>query len=301
MSPEHLLCLAASGLSLALLTYPLAVLPACAPPRLGALGLARRRALRRSVLRRALDPALRWAAACVEGLRLHTPLGRLLGPLHARQAQHLVRAGHYLGLTADEYSAICLGGALAGGVLAAWLESAGASGRWSWLLPLLGAGAFVLQVDEARAERQKQIRRGLPTAIDLAALCMTSGLDFPGALRLLVSHGEPDDPVREELGYLLASLELGHTRRSALEQLERRVPIADVQRFARALIQAEEKGSPIVEALAAQAKLSRLERSVRIEESAARAAALLVLPMLLLLCTIFVLLMGPFFAGGLGL
>jgi tight adherence protein C len=288
------------GVAGALFVYALAAVPLSSPPRLGPLGRRRRLALAHSALLRAAQAPLALIAAWVEEARRSAPggAGRWLRRLRARQAAHLLEAGHYLGFTPDEYSALCLLGGGAGAALAVLLKTGGIGAPWPWLLPALGAGAFVFRVDAARAERQKEIRRGLPDAIDLAAMCMAGGLDFPGALRVLVLHGADGDPLAEELGQLLASLELGHTRRQALEELERRVPIACVRAFTRALIQAEEKGNPIADALRAQARQSRMQRSIQAEESAARAAALLMLPLVLLMCCIFILLMGPFFAGG---
>jgi tight adherence protein C len=292
--------LALAGVAAALASYTLLGVPLRSPPRLGAVGRARQLALARSAMLRAGDPLLRLVAAWVDEARRSAPggLGRWLRRMQARQADELTQAGHYLGLTPDEYSALCLLGGLLGAALAALLQLGGITAPWPWLLPALGAGAFVFRVDAARAERQKQIRRALPDAIDLAAMCMTGGLDFPGALRVLVRHGRDGDVMRDELAELLASLELGHTRRQALEALERRVPIESVRAFTRALIQAEEKGNPIAEALRMQARQSRAQRSIQAEESAARAAALLMLPLVLLMCCIFILLMGPFFAGG---
>lgn len=296
----HAALLTCAALASVLVVYTLAAVPLSSPPRLGALGAQRRRALARSAALRAAAPLLSLLAAWVSEARRATPgfAGRWLRQLHAHQQDHLIQAGYYLGLTPDEYSALCwLGGAL-GTALASAFTAIDVGAAWPWLLPPIGFAAFVFRVNEARGQRQKQIRRGLPDAIDLAAMCVAGGLDFPGALRVLVLHGAADDAVREELAQLLASLELGHTRRQALEDLERRAPIDCVRAFTRALVQAEEKGSPIADALRAQARQSRLQRSIQAEEGAARAAALLMLPLVLLMGCIFVLLMGPFFAGG---
>jgi tight adherence protein C len=291
--------LACAALAAMLIAYVLAAVPLRAAPRLGALGAQRRRALAGSPALRAVAPLLALIAAWVAEIRRAVPgvAGRWLCRLHAHQRERLVQAGYYLGLTPDEYSALCLLGGALGALLSGALVASGIGAPWPWLLPPIGCAAFVFRVNEARGQRQKQIRRGLPDAIDLAAMCMAGGLDFPGALRVLVLHGA-QDAVSEELGQLVSSLELGHTRRQALEELERRAPIAPVRAFTRALIQAEEKGSPIAEALRAQARQSRMQRSIQAEESAARAAAFLMLPLVLLMGCIFVLLMGPFFAGG---
>jgi tight adherence protein C len=129
-------------------------------------------------------------------------------------------------------------------------------------------------------------------------MCMAGGLDFPGALGMIVKNSAEDDMVAQELGLMLTSLDLGHTRRQALQDLERRVPIESVRAFSRALIQAEEKGNPIVEVLQVQAKISRLQGSIMAEEAASRAGVLLLVPMVMLLGCVILLLMGPFICGG---
>lgn len=115
---------------------------------------------------------------------------------------------------------------------------------------------------------------------------------------MIVKNSNDDDIVAQELGQLLTSLELGHTRRQALQDLERRVPIEAVRTFARAVIQAEEKGNPLVDVLQVQAKLSRMQRSILAEEAASRAGVMLMLPLMMLLVCVLLLVMGPFLSGG---
>jgi tight adherence protein C len=130
---------------------------------------------------------------------------------------------------------------------------------------------------------------------------MGAGMDFPGALRQISTGAPPDDVVAQEFGRMLRGLELGQTRRQALTEMEERIPSDSVRDFCRALIQAEEKGNPIADALRIQAQMSRMRRSIAAEEAAARAGVLMIIPMVLLMGCILILLMGPFMAGGSGL
>jgi tight adherence protein C len=132
-------------------------------------------------------------------------------------------------------------------------------------------------------------------------MCVNAGLDFPGALHAITHHADKSDLVGQELIRVLAALQLGRTRKQALSELERRVPIEAIRSFVRELTQAEEKGTPIAEALSAQARINRGERSIAAEEAAARAGVLMILPMMILLGCIILMLMGPFIVGGLGL
>ena len=301
MNPLPIAALALFGTSLALVSYQLAAIPMHPAPQLGALGVQRRRALERSGAMRAFEPALRQIAAWVAEFRRVNMLGlgNAMRRMRDRQIEHLTQAGHYLGLTPDEYTALCILCGLGSITLTLLLAAVDFSGPIiSVALPLLGFAIPHAMVNEARGERQKAVRRGLPGAIDLAAMCMAGGLDFPGALGMIVKNSNQDDIVAQELGHMLTSLDLGHTRRQALQDLERRVPIEPVRNFARALIQAEEKGNPIVEVLQVQARISRMQRSILAEEAASRAGILLMLPMVMLLGCVILLLMGPFLSGG---
>jgi tight adherence protein C len=301
MSPFYLSALALLGLSLGLVAYQLAAIPMHPAPQLGAMGIQRRRALEQSGALRAFEPVLRQVAAWVAEFRRINMLGlgKIMRRMRDQQVEHLTQAGHYLGLTPDEYMALCIVSGLSGIALTVGLAAVDFSGPIiSVALPLLAFGVPHALVNEARGERQKAVRRGLPGAIDLAAMCMAGGLDFPGALGMIVKNSGDDDIVAQELGHMLTSLDLGHTRRQALQDLERRVPIESVRNFSRALIQAEEKGNPIVEVLQVQARISRMQRSIMAEEAASRAGILLMLPMVMLLGCVILLLMGPFIAGG---
>jgi len=289
------------GLCLAILTYQLAAVPMHPSPRLGQIGIQRRRALEQYPSLRSFEPLIRQVAAWIGEIRRLNVLGlgAPMRKLRDRQAEHLTQAGHYLGFTPDDYMALCFLSGLASILLTIGLAAVNFSGPIiSILLPLFGFGIPHAMVNEARGERQKAVRRGLPGAIDLAAMCMVGGLDFPGALGMIVKNSSDDDSVAGELRQMLPSLDLGHTRRQALQDLERRVPIETVRTFVRAVIQAEEKGNPLVEVLQVQAKISRMQRSIMAEEAASRAGILLILPMVMLLGCVILLLMGPFVSGG---
>ena len=104
--------------------------------------------------------------------------------------------------------------------------------------------------------------------------------------------------------HIVQELELGHTRRRALEHFAERVPSERVRELVYSVVQAEEKGSPIAELLSIQAQTQRLKRSIDLEESAAKAALLLMGPMALIFLCVIVLLLGPvvvrFSTGGFG-
>jgi tight adherence protein C len=160
----------------------------------------------------------------------------------------------------------------------------------------LGAALPYLQVSSAGTLRMKQINRGLPYAVDLLALAMSAGKDFPGAVRQVVEKSsDPDDALIEEFARILQELGIGRTRKQALLGFAERAPIETVQEFVNSVVQAEEKGNPLADVLQIQAGMSRMRRSVRAEQQAAKAGVQMIGPLALLLLCIIALILGPMF------
>jgi tight adherence protein C len=268
--------------------------PVPSTPRFGHRGEARQRALERSALFAATEPLMRWIAGVVAGIPFHA--------FRSHQQRELQRAGHCLGLTPDEYSALGILSALVLGVIAVPL--ARLTGNSAVLaIPAAGVGLVIptLQIQEIIRQRAKEITRGLPHSIEVAAMCMGAGLDFVGALRLLSQpqNGERD-ALASELSVILEELELGRTRRDALLSFADRVPTQAVRDLVLAVVQAEQRGNPLASVLQIQGRMLNLRRSVAAEEAAARAGILMIFPMMLLLGCILLLLIGPLAAKGMG-
>jgi tight adherence protein C len=217
--------------------------------------------------------------------------------------QQLRRSGYFLGLTADEYLALSILSAVGiGSVAAVCAAVLRAPGGLVVALAALGLVLPHVHTSELARARAKEITRGLPHAIEIAAMCMGAGLDFPGALRQLANpvRSVHREALPEEFAAILEELDLGHTRAEALTSFARRVPAESVRDFVNAVIQAERKGSPLARVLQVQGRMLNMRRSVLAEEAAARAGVLMIVPMVLLLACILLLLMGPFLVGGIG-
>lgn len=272
---------------LAVVAYLFAQIPVPARPMLGTRGGNRRKALEEGGGFAAIEPMVRVVAGWFSLLSLPD--------LRKRLERELLHAGDPLGLSPDELLACSLFASIGVGGLGQILASLLRMDLFLVVVAIvLGAWLPFLQVRSEAKNRIKQIERGLPAAIDLAALCMGAGLDFPGALRQVASHWGRRDPLHEELTRILRQLELGRTRRQALEELELRCPGEAVRSFVGAVIQAEEKGTPLAEILQIQATMLRMRRSVKAEEAAARAGVMMMGPLVLLLGSILLVLVGPF-------
>jgi len=281
---SSLLLLAAASL---LILYVIAAAPTRAPTRLGLRGLKRQRALAQGGPWHYVEPFVRWLGARTSAV--------MSDRFHAKLDRQLTMAGDYLGLTPAEYVALSILGGVLGlvaGLLLHRMTGAGSIVVVSSLL--LGAGCVYLTISSEAESRLKCINRGLPHTIDLMALGMSAGLDFHGALRQLVEKsGDVDDPLVEELSFMLQKISLGNTRRQVLAEFAERAPAAVVVEFVGAVTQAEERGHPLSRVLQIQATTSRERRSTQAEEKAARAGVALMIPLLFLFASIMLLLLAP--------
>ena len=258
-------------------------------PRLGSRGLRRTRAMEAGGSFAQLEPMVRMMAGWVAYFPL-TDQRRKVDEL-------LKHAGDYLGLTANEFFAMSAVGFVVGGLLSLVLLTLFEGPGILFLVGgAIGAAVPYFNVTGERDRRFKEVNRSLPGAIDLASLCMGAGLDFPGAVRQIVEKaGNRNDSLVEEFERILQELELGRTRRQALENFADRAPTEAVRDFVGAVVQAEEKGNPLAEVLRIQATMLRMRRSVMAEEAAARAALLMMGPLMLIFGAIILCLLGPFF------
>lgn len=269
------------------LVYAAAAAPFAPVKRLGLRGLKRQRLLEKNETWRTVEPAVRWMGQRVSGL--------VSDEARASLNHKIGVAGDWMGFTPEEFVAFSIVTGLAGlivGTFVGFLTDMG-------LLVSLPSAAFgaiapLLSMGSAAQERFKLVNRRLPYAIDLLALAMGAGLDFPGAVRQVVEKGgSADDPLVEEFTLILQSLQLGRTRKMALEDFAARVPTDVVAEFVSAVVQAELRGNPVAQVLRIQAEVSRQRRSVRAEESAAKAGVAMVGPLLLVFVAILLLIVGP--------
>jgi tight adherence protein C len=279
-------CFAAALFAVA---YSIASAPTLPSSPLGLRGLKRQRVLATNESWAVFEPLVRWMGVRMSGL--------MTDPQKAALDNQLSLSGDWMGITPEEYLGLSVlsgvGLTLAGGLIG---YVAGLGGLLMILMGLVGFALPYMQISGAAQERLKTISRGLPYAIDLMALAMGAGLDFPGAVRQVVQKSSnPDDPLVEEFTLISQSLNLGRTRKDCLSEFARRAPVDAVKEFCGSLIQAEERGNPVAEVLQIQATGSRTRRSVRAEELAAKAGVAMVGPLMLVFTAIMILLLGPMY------
>ncbi|WP_200941966.1 type II secretion system F family protein [Angustibacter sp. Root456] len=144
--------------------------------------------------------------------------------------------------------------------------------RGQWLLALLAvAGAWAipdLALRSARKARQSAIDRDLPDFLDVLAVTVSAGLSFRAALERVAARYE--GPLSEEVTQTLRQMDVGEARRTAFERLRRRNDSAALDQFVVALLQAEELGTPLTEALDQIAVEMRRATAQRARQQASR-------------------------------
>ena len=281
--------IASFGAALFVLAYVVASAPSSPSNPLGLRGLKRQRVVATDENWQKFEPLIRWMGIRVSGL--------MTAEQRAALDTQLSLAGDWMGITPEEYLGLSVLAAIAGGFgggLAGYLTGLGA--LMVIMLSLVGGALPYMTISGAAQDRLKDISRGLPYAIDLMALAMGAGLDFPGAVRQVIQKSSnPDDPMVEEFTLIMQSLNLGRTRKDALTEFARRAPVDAVKEFCGSLVQAEERGNPVADVLQIQATGSRTRRSVRAEELAAKAGVAMVAPLMLVFAAIMLLILGPMY------
>ena len=179
------------------------------------------------------------------------------------------------------------------------------------LLPAVGAGLGfylpVLSLGGKIRNRQKDIIKSLPDALDLLTICVEAGLGFDAAMARVAEKW--DNELSLAFNRVLQEVQLGKLRREALRDMAERMDVQDVSTFVAAIIQAGQLGVSIARVLRIQSDQMRVRRRQRAEEMA-RAATLKILPPVafLIFPAILIVLLGPaaiqiltvFGAGGIG-
>lgn len=173
------------------------------------------------------------------------PMMDLLGPWRVKIRKRIDQAGRPGGMTVETYARRLAGYVILFGVLSLLLLLQGQT--MIAILLLLGILQPDLALHAKRVARQEQIQRSMPDFLDVLAVTVSAGLSFRVALSR-VCHSMPG-PLSEEFLVALRQMELGTPRREAFQDLRDRNKSESVGSFVTALLQAEELGAPLGQAL----------------------------------------------------
>ena len=166
---------------------------------------------------------------------------------------------------------------------------------WGAIIGMFGTIAPSFWLDRKKKQRQLQIRRSLPDALDVIVVCLEGGLSLPAAFARVGAELRTAHPLlASEMRILDREIQMGHSTGEAMRQLADRFDLTELRSLASVVIQAEKFGASVNKALHVHADSLRLKRQQRAEELAHKAATKLLFPtVLLILPVMFVVLLGP--------
>ncbi len=144
-------------------------------------------------------------------------------------------------------------------------------------------------------KRQQDISLTFPDALDMMLICVQGGIGLEQTIDRIAEEIAEHSPIlAEELGILSAEMSMLNDRKAALQDFARRVGSGAGKSFATAMIQAEQYGTSVSQAMRV---MSEELRDIRMQEAERKAMALppkLTVPMIaFFLPSLFIVIMGP--------
>jgi len=178
-------------------------------------------------------------------------------------------------------------------IMAYWRASMG--------LPFAALGAMIAYflptfwLGRAIEKRRREIRNGLPDAIDLLIVCVESGSGLDQAISKVAEEiALPYPALAWEMDLICAETRAGRTRLDAFRNFAERTKVDDVRSLVAMLVQTDRFGTSVGQALRTHAEVSRTKRRQRCEEKAAKLGVKLLFPLVFCLFPAFyVVVLGP--------
>lgn len=142
-------------------------------------------------------------------------------------------------------------------------------------------------------ERQQEVMRNMPFAVDMLALSVEAGLDFIAAMAKVNEKAKPS-ALTKEFEILMKEIKIGASRAEALRNMAWRVDLIQISSFCATLIAADSVGASIGPILKALSLEIRQKRSSDVEKAGATAATKILFPMLFLIVpAVFIVVGAP--------
>lgn len=239
--------------------------------------------------------------------RVIVPIIKKIGEISARftpqkaiqdTARRLELAGHPWPIDAATFLAIrFILAVLLGGLVTAMVMLSSAPSFSDNALYIFGAtfGGFYLphlMLSSKITNRQKEIRKAMPDALDLLTICVEAGLGFEAAMSKVSEKW--DNQLSLAFARTIREIQLGKARRDAMRDMADRLGVAEMTSFVAAIIQSEQLGVSMAKILRIQSDQMRIKRRQRAEEEAHKAPVKMVLPMAFLMFpTIMIIILTP--------
>lgn len=163
------------------------------------------------------------------------------------------------------------------------------------VLALFGYYVPTFWLGRAIERRRKEIRNGLPDAIDLLIVCIEAGSGLDQALNKVADELQLSYPaLAAELDMIATETRAGKPRMEAFKNFADRTKVDDVRSLVAMLVQTDRFGTSIGAALRTHAEVSRTKRRQRGEERAAKLGVKLLFPLVFCLFPAFyTIVLGP--------
>jgi len=149
-------------------------------------------------------------------------------------------------------------------------------------------------------QRQQEVMRNMPFAVDMLALSVEAGLDFIAAMSKVNEKAKPS-ALTKEFEILMKEIKIGASRAEALRNMAWRVDLIQISSFCATLIAADSVGASIGPILKALSTEIRQKRSSDVEKAGATAATKILFPMLFLIVpAVFIVVGAPLVIEAMG-
>jgi tight adherence protein C len=168
-----------------------------------------------------------------------------------------------------------------------------------WILGLCGAAIGYLLpglvLGRLTERRKREIREGLPDALDLFIVCVEAGCGLDQAIvKASDELGLTYPALAYELRLITTEIRAGKSRMEAFRNFATRTQVDDVQSLVSLLVQTDKFGTSIAQALRTHAETSRTKRRQNAEERAGKIGVKLVFPLVLFLFpALYIVILGP--------
>lgn len=144
-------------------------------------------------------------------------------------------------------------------------------------------------------KRQEELNLTFPDSLDMMLICVQGGIGLEQTIeRVAKEMSESSEVLAEELGILGAEMAMLNDRKQALQDFAKRVGSGAGKSFAMALIQAEQYGTSVSNAMRVMSDELRDMRMAEAERKAAALPPMLTVPMILFfLPALFIVILGP--------
>jgi tight adherence protein C len=161
-------------------------------------------------------------------------------------------------------------------------------GAMGYVLPSVMVGRRVKQ-------RQKEMQKALPDALDMLVVSVEAGLGLNQAMMRVSEEIDRISPVlSEQLSLVNLEIRAGTARDEALRNLADRTGLADIASLVGMLIQTDRFGTSVAQALRVHADTMRTKRRQRAEEAAAKTTIKMIFPLVFCIFpALFVVILGP--------